>query len=244
MEWRDNGIILSVRPHGESAAIVDLLTRNKGRHSGMVRGGMSKRMRGLIQPGNEVHAVWRARLEDHLGNYTLDADRVHIGDLLDQPAPLAALTSACALSVALLPEREAHEAAYDGLRVLLETLSIGDVTVWPMIYLEWEMGILKELGFGLDLSACAATGVTEELVYVSPKTGRAVSREAGFPYHDKLLTLPQFLLHHRAEENWSELARGFDLTAFFLERFLEGHGGKDLPDARRRLPEKIRKQFS
>lgn len=247
MEWQDDGIVLSVRAHGESSAIVDLLTCHHGRHAGLVRGGASKRLRGVLQPGNEVHAVWRARLEDHLGSYRIDPGRARIGDILDDGARLAGLNAACALAVALLPEREPQQSVHTATIVLLDALCARDddaQLIWPNVFLQWELGILKELGFGLDLSACAATGEIDNLIYVSPKSGRAVSRDAGEPFREKLLPLPAFLLNAEIPQDWADLARGFDLTAFFLERYLEGHGGKDLPDARRRLPEQLKKQFN
>ncbi|MGB0555519.1 MAG: DNA repair protein RecO, partial [Alphaproteobacteria bacterium] len=171
MDWQDDGIVLSLRKHGESSVVVHLLTREHGRHSGLVRGGNSKKQRGVLQPGNEVHANWRARLEEHLGNFSVELLDGHTGRVLSDPSRLAAMSSACALLDICLPEREPYPNLFASLKALL--LVFPDEG-WQGAYVAWELSLLTELGFGLDLSACAATGVTENLIYVSPKSGRAV----------------------------------------------------------------------
>ena len=176
MQWSDEGIVLSSRAHGETSAIAELLTRDHGRHLGLVRGGRSKRLRPVLQAGNLVQASWRARLSEHLGSYTLELEEAYAARIFDERAALAGLNTLSALA-RLLPEREPHAPLYDATRVVLSALSEGDH--WPALLVRWEMGLLNELGFGLDLDACAATGETDDLVYVSPKTGRAVSRKAG-----------------------------------------------------------------
>jgi len=231
MDWRDDGIVLSLRKHGESSVIVHLLTREHGRHSGLVRGGNSKKLRGVLQPGNEVHANWRARLEEHLGGYSIELLDGHTGRVLSDPNRLAAMSSACALVDICLPEREPHLNLFASLKALLLVLPDEG---WEGAYVAWELSLLAELGFGLDLSACAATGATEDLIYVSPKSGRAVSAEAGEVYRKKLLPLPAFLLQNTAF-NSTSLSEGLRLTGYFLERHVLSPHGKLLPDARGRI---------
>lgn len=236
MDWQDDGIILSVRKHGESSAIVNVLTRTHGRHAGLVRGGSGKRLSGILQPGNKVQARWHARLPEHLGTYTVEPIRAYAANALSDARRLAALSSACTLVEAALPEREPHPAVLDGLEVLLGALE--DDTVWPVIYVKWEIGLLAELGFGLDLAHCAATGATEDLTFVSPRTGRAVSTAAAQPYKERLLPLPAFLLDSAAE---ADIADGLRLTGYFLENHVFQHRDTEIPAARRRLAERFRK---
>ncbi len=233
MEWTGDGIVLSVRKHGESAAIVTLLTRRYGRHAGLVRGGGGRRMRGVLQLGNIVHACWRGRLAEHLGAYTCELVRAHAARLLDTPLQLAGLASACTLAETALPERQAHAAVYDGLLVVMEAM---EVDWWPSIYVKWELGLLQELGFGLDLSSCAATGTTQGLAFVSPKSARAVSLDAGTPYKEQMLPLPHFLLSGGGAGSLGDVCDGLKLTGHFLGRHVY-HG--NMPPARRRLAERI-----
>ena len=242
MEWSDDGIVLAARKHGEAAAIVTLLTRGHGRHAGLVRGGAGRRARGLYQPGNRVRATWRGRLADHLGAYTCEMTEAVAAGLLADPLRLAALSAACAVAEAALPEREAHLPVYEGLEILLSSLADDDdETGWPTVYVKWEMGLLQELGFGLDLSQCAATGDTEDLTHVSPKSGRAVSAAAAKPYQGKLLNLPGFLLKAGTLGPPDEIVAGLRLTGYFLDRhvFSQRRDPKQ-PDARARLAERLR----
>ncbi|MFN3934270.1 DNA repair protein RecO [Parvibaculum sp.] len=237
MDWRDEGIVLSARPYGETGAILELFTRDQGRHLGLVHGGAGPRMRSVLQPGNKLKAHWRARLSDQLGTYQVELVRPLAGLLMDDPLALLALSAASAIC-GVVPEREAHPALFDGYEVLLETLQDG--AVWPAIFVRFELGLLQELGFGLDLTRCAATGVRDDLIYVSPKSGGAVSRVAGEPYKDKLFRLPGFLVGSQAgEASPGDVAEGFRLTGHFLERHLFAAHGRHLPDARLRLMEKI-----
>lgn len=248
MDWSDEGIVLAARRHGEHALIVQLLTRGHGRHAGLVRGGASSRQRGNYQPGNHVSARWRARLPEHLGAFVCEVKRSHAGAVLDDPPRLAALSAACAVGEAALPEREPHGPVFAGLLALLEALAGGGA--WGEVYVRWELGVLAELGYGLDLSACAATGRNDELAFVSPKSGRAVSLSAGEPYREKLLPLPAFLAGggpvsphelERGELERGELELGLRLTGHFLAARLFAALGRDLPAARRRLAERIAK---
>ncbi len=235
MQWSDEGIVLSVRPHGETSAIAELLTSSHGRHLGLVRGGRSRRLRPVLQPGNLVQANWRARLSEHLGSYTIELVDAHAARILDDRAALAGLNTLTALAH-LLAEREPHARLFDATRLVLETLAEG--AHWPVLLVRWEMGLLEELGFGLDLSACAGTGVSTNLDYVSPKSGRAVSREAGEAYKEKLLPLPAFLLPDNGEGATlagNDVANGFRLTGFFLNKYVWVPRELKPPAARERL---------
>ena len=235
MDWEDEGYVVAVRPHGESSAIVSLLTSEHGRHSGLVRGGQSRRNRGLLQPGNRVSATWRARLEEHLGSYTLELQSSAVATILDAPGRLAALSSAVTLIEETLPERELSHGMFAMFNTLMESL---DGEHWAATYVVWELNLMMGIGFGLDLSECAATGATEELIYVSPKSGRAVCRAAGEAYKDKLLTLPAFLLG-KEEASKADIANGLALSEFFLERHVFAPRQRHLPNIRRRLAEKF-----
>lgn len=236
MQWSDEGIVLSARRHGESAAVVNLLTHEHGRHAGLARGGAGRRGRGLYQPGNRVAATWRARLAEHLGSYTCEALGGTAAALLDDPARLAGLAAACAVTEATLPEREPHPAAFAGLTALIEGL---EGEVWAQAYVQWEVEMLRELGYGLDLSVCAATGSNDGLAYVSPKTGRAVSLSAGAPYRDRLLPLPGFLIGQNGGAVEDAIAAGLRLTGYFLDRHVFAPRDRTLPPARLRLADRF-----
>ncbi len=233
--------MLSARKHGESSAIVTLLTRNHGVHSGLVRGGAGKRRRGDLQPGNAVGARWRARLAEHLGAYTCELSQAHAALVLDTPDALAALSAALGVVETSLPERESHPQIFDGLTILLG--AIGGAGDWASAYVKWELGLLGELGFGLDFSSCAATGDVENLIYVSPKSGRAVSAAAAQPYLKSMLPLPPFLLAAGAGGSIGDVSTGLALTGYFLKRHVYGHlsDGK-LPASRQRFADRIRRQ--
>lgn len=239
MEWSDHGIVLSTRKHGEAAAIVALLTRAHGRHAGLVQGGAGRRARGLYQAGNVVSARWRGRLSEHLGSYSCELEQAHTGAFLDDPLRLAALSSACALSATAIPEREPHPVLFDALINFLHALAgIG----WRGAYVRWEIQLLRELGFGLDLSSCAATGATQDLIYVSPNSGRAVGREAGARYADRLLKLPAFLRVDAAKEDEippSDIRDGLALTGFFLTHHVYEALDRPLPAARARYIDRL-----
>ena len=228
MEWSDDAIVLSLRPHGESSGILEALTRVHGRHLGLVRGGGSSKGRAMLQPGNRVKLVWRARISEHLGMYTAELAHSRAADMFERRASLAGLNALAAVAAAALPEREPHEAAFEGADVLLDAIAGHEFHEWAPLFVRWEIGLLNELGFGLDLARCAATGSSDDLVYVSPRTGRAVSREAGEPYREKLLALPAFLLGTQAgEPGLAELQAGLTLTEHFLESWvLTPHGKK------------------
>ncbi|OKO74760.1 DNA repair protein RecO [Bradyrhizobium sp. NAS96.2] len=232
MEWTDEGIVLGVRRHGESSAIVELLTREHGRHLGLVRGGASSRMRPLLQPGNSVTAVWRARLDEHLGMYTLEGTRLRAATLLASSHAVYGVTHLAALA-RLLPERDPHDDIYEMLQGTLDDFD--DAGIAAVHLIRFELAMLTELGFGLDLENCAATGETTDLIYVSPKSGGAVSRAAGEPWRDRLLPLPAFLREGEGGANsWSDqdLRDGFAITGLFLLRHVLEPRGQGHSDAR------------
>lgn len=238
MQWTDEGIVLSVRPHGETAAIAELLTRDRGRHLGLVHGGRSRRLRPALQLGNVVRAVWRARLPEHLGVMNVEPMAYHAAQAMEDRLALLALSSACSLA-RLLPERDPHPDVYDGLARLMAALGRRDA--WPPMLVEWELALIGELGFGLDLSACAATGARTGLRYVSPKSGRAVNAEAGAPYQDKLLLLPPFLAGANAPPSRADICAGLRLTGYFLDKWVFAPGEMRLPDERLRLLRQLEK---
>ncbi len=219
MEWNDDAIVLSARPFGETAAIVTLLTLTLGRHAGLLPGGQGSRNRPRLEPGNLVQAKWRARMTDQLGTLTMDIIVPHAARWMDEPKILALITSAAAIVEASLPERQPMPGVYAGLLALLE---IEDAELWPPTYIKWELGVLQALGYGLDLTSCAGGGDADDLTFVSPRTGRAVSRALGQPYEDKLLPLPGFLLG-RGGWNDDDIADGLALTAHFFSRHIFSH---------------------
>lgn len=228
MQWTDEGIVLGVKRHGEASGILELMTRAHGRHLGMVRGAFGSRMKPILQPGNSVSAVWRARLDEHLGNYTVEALNLRAAGYFSASHAIYGVTHLAAL-MRLLPERDPHEDLYGAFENLVDRL---DDPAWtaPEV-VRFELRLLAELGFGLDLSECAATGGREDLIFVSPRSGRAVSREAGQPYADKMLRLPAFL-QEEAAASAADLADGFALTGYFLERHVLAPRGLALADER------------
>src|SRR5258706_5431335 len=238
MEWYDEAIVLHLRPRGESSGILDALTRSHGRHSGLVRGGSSSKGRAVLQSGNRVKVTWRARLSENLGVFTVELMQARAGEMFEQRAALAGLNALSAVAVAALPEREPHEAAFESADALIDAMAAHSFADWAPLFVRWEVGLLDELGFGLDLARCASTGSAEDLIYVSPRTGRAVSRAAGEPYRDRLLPLPPFLLGRQAgDAQPADLLAGLELTAHFLNQWVLAPHDKKFPDARQRLNE-------
>lgn len=235
MEWADEALILSVRPHGETAAIVEMFTRDHGRHLALVHGGRSRRNRPILQIGNHVDATWKARLADQLGHATVSLLRGFAAECLADRFSLVGLSALCAMS-RLLPEREAHPNLFEMALFVAGFLDEDDV--WPALYVRWELALLKELGFGLDLDSCAVTGASEDLTHVSPKTGRAVSASAAAPYAERLLPLPRFLrAGQKGGVSREDVLNGLGLTGHFLELRLLGPQDLTLPEARRQLPD-------
>lgn len=236
MEWTDDGIVVGHRRHGESSRLVTLLSREHGRHAGLVRGG--GRRGNVYEIGDGVRARWRGRLAEHLGTLSLERTHSIAAELFGNVDRLAALAAACAIAETALPDREPQPRVFAALAALLATLPAGEE--WPWAYVKWEVGLLAELGFGLDLGRCAASGIREDLCYVSPRTGRAVSRAAGAPYRNRLLALPSFLVPTAAgSATANDVADGLTLTGYFLRRHVYAPVGRDLPAARRRLADRF-----
>ena len=235
MDWRDQGILLSTRRHGETSAIIEVFTPSQGKHAGVVRGGTSRKIAPILQPGAQLDLAWRARLEDHIGSFTVEPVRSRAAVALGDRLALAGLNAVTALLAFALPEREPHPVLYARTEALLDLL--GQAEVWPLAYLQWEMCLLEEMGYALDLSACAVTGATEGLCYVSPKSGRAVSAKGAGAWADRLLPLPD-VLRGEGDAGDAEIAQAFITTGHFLEAHMAKNlGDKPLPEARARYVE-------
>mmetsp|Transcript_22661 Transcript_22661/g.37219 ORF Transcript_22661/g.37219 Transcript_22661/m.37219 type:complete len:242 (+) Transcript_22661:3825-4550(+) len=233
MEWRGTGILLSVRRHGESSAIIEVFTEKKGRHAGVVRGGTSRKIAPILQPGAQLDVAWRARLEDHIGSFTVEPVRSRAALVMGNRLALAGLNAVTALLAFCLPEREAHRALYHRTEQLLDLL--GQDELWPLAYLRWEVALLNEMGFGMDLSACAVTGSTDDLIYVSPKSGRAVSRRGAGEWAARLLPLPPVLRGDGPAPD-AEISQAFETTGYFLSAHMAPDlGSRGLPEARARF---------
>lgn len=230
MKWQDEGVVLSTRTLGESSLVVTVLTPTQGRHAGLIRHSKTAKNRTSIQPGNFVQAAWSARLPDHLGTWTFETLKTPSARLLCLPSPLAALSSACIITDQCLAERHPYPEIYEALCQLIEELERPE---WLSHYIYYELTLLQHLGFALDLTSCASTGQTEDLIYVSPKSARAVSREAGAPYIEHLLPLPAFLLTQDLPSTQKDVTDALSLTGYFLAKHLMTQHG--LPTVRQRL---------
>ena len=236
MDWRDEGALLAVRPHGESAAIIEVFTAAHGRHAGVVRGGTSRRMAPMLQPGTQLSVEWHARLEEHLGSFRVEPVKSRAAATMGERRALYGLGAACALLSFSLPEREPHPELYRATQHLFDAM--GADPRWPALYLLWELALLEELGFALDLSRCAVTGAADDLVFVSPKSGRAVSRAGAGEWADRLLPLPPCLLG-QAPSHPREVVAGLATTGYFLRQrnwfnfdFRIWHPGSEQPSHR------------
>ena len=238
MEFEDDAFVLAARAHGEAGAIVDLLTAHHGRYAAHVAGGASRKMKPFLQAGAQVILRYRARVSDQLGSAQLEPVGEGPSALFDDPLALAGLAAAAAVAAGALPEREPHPGAYLAFEALVAAFAVPHL--WPAVFVRFEAGLLLDLGFGLDLSKCAATGSTDDLIYVSPRTGRAVSRGAGEPYKDKLLTLPPFMLSAQSRLTPGDVGAGLDLTGHFLQTFIFNPLNRPLPPARVWLLERLR----
>jgi DNA repair protein RecO (recombination protein O) len=237
VEFEDEAYVLAARPHAETGALVELLTERHGRYLAHVAGGASRKMKPFLQPGARVIARYRARTEGHLGSATLEPVGEGPSALFDDPLALSGLAAAAAVAAGALPEREPHPGAFLALEALIGALAFPEI--WPAVYVRYEGGLLEELGFGLDLSRCASTGATDDLAYVSPRTGRAVSRTAGEPYKDRLLPLPPFMQGTQAGLSEGDVGQGLDITARFLNAYIFGPLNRPLPPARLWLVERL-----
>ncbi|AXI45067.1 DNA repair protein RecO [Sulfitobacter sp. SK012] len=235
MEWRDQGILLNTRCHAETSVIIEVFTPSQGKHAGIVRGGTSRKIAPILQPGAQLDVMWRARLEDHIGAFTVEPVRSRAAIVMSDRLALAGLNAVTGMLSFCLPEREPHLALYQRSEALLDLL--GENELWPLAYLRWEVSLLEGMGHGLDLSACAVTGAQEELIYVSPKSGRAVSAEGAGEWADRMLPLPD-VLRGQGDASDAEIAVAFRTTGYFLETHLaQGLGSRPLPQARARFIE-------
>ena len=242
MEWRDQGILLNARPHGESAAVIEVFTPGYGRHLGVVRGGSGRKLAPILQPGAQLDIAWRARLEDHIGSFTVEPVRSRAVQAMSDRLALAGLNAVTALLSFSLAERETHPSLYHHSAQLLDLLGQSDL--WPLAYLQWEMQLLETLGFGLDLSSCAATGTDHDLVYVSPRSGRAVSELGAGAWASRLLALPPCMLGH-GDASDAEVALALRTTGHFLHHHLaEDMLHKPVPEARARFLNQLSRRIN
>lgn len=241
MEWTDEGILLTSRRHGEAAAIIEVFTEDHGRHAGVVRGGTSRKIAPMLQPGAQIAVAWRARLEDHIGSYAVEPVRSRAAVAMSSRLALAGLNAVTALLAFALPEREPHAALYLRSAALLDLLGQDDL--WPLAYLQWELALLEDLGYGLDLSSCAVTGATTDLTYVSPRTGRAVTDTGAGAWRDKLLPLPPVMFGQGEAEN-AEIVLALGTTGYFLNhRMAPELAHRPLPEARQRFVDALNRQL-
>lgn len=233
MEWREEGVLLTRRRHGENAAIIEVFTEGHGRHAGIVRGGAGRKLAPVLEPGTQVDVSWRARLEDHLGAFTVEPVASRAAALMADRKTLAALNSLTAILSFVLPEREAHAPLYHRTLAVLDMM--GDGPFWPLAYIRWELFLLEELGFGLDLGRCAVTDRSDNLVFVSPKSGRAVSRVGAGEWADRMLPLSPALIGE-SEGSDEDIRDGLAVTGYFLQHWVAASlGNRPLPEARARL---------
>lgn len=240
IEWRDEGTVLAVRPHGEMSVIAEVFTAAHGRHAGVVRGGAGRRMSPVLQPGGQVDVVWKARLDDHLGAFAVEPLRGRAAIAMADRVALAGLNAVTTLLSLVLPERQAHLPLYHRTVTLLDLL--GEHDVWPLAYLRWELALLEEMGFALDLAVCAVTGETRDLAYVSPRSGRAVSRGAAGIWADRLLPLPA-VMRGEGDAGPADIAAALAVTGYFIgHRLIGGLGDRPMPAARARLIAELGRQ--
>tara|TARA_Y100000588_G_C14184182_1_gene895106 strand:+ start:60 stop:791 length:732 start_codon:yes stop_codon:yes gene_type:complete len=242
IEWEDDAVILRVTPHGENSAVAILLTHEHGKHAGFVRSANSRGTRGFLELGNRVRVTWKARLLEHLGNYKIDLVKSVASNFFDDPLKMMGLTAVVSIAEEALPDREPAPEIYHGLLALMSTMLTEDVEVWLAAYIRWEIGFLSESGFSLDLERCAVTGTNENLVFVSPKSGRAVSASVGNKYRTRLLALPGFLTQ-KGFKGRKEFTDGLKLTEYFLSKHIFGSYNKPIPKARERFFEFVEKSL-
>lgn len=238
MIWTDHAIVLSTRKHGENSVIANVLTREHGRHAGLVRGGAGKRLSPLLQPGNLLRVEWKGRLDEHLGTFQVEMEESYSAKAMTNRDMLIKLNLVCAMCESCLPERQHIDGLFGSTLLLFSILE--ESRLWPEVYQNWELGLLNELGYGLDLTACAATGQTGDLIYISPKSGKAISRDAGEPYKNKLFPLPYHLLVDEVMPTKNDLLATLKITEHFIERFILTPVGKKIPSARQRFIDRLK----
>ena len=235
--WTDEAALLATRPFGENAVIIEVFSETHGKHAGVVRGGTSRKVAPILQPGAQLSVTWRARLDEHLGSFTVEPIRSRAAAAMGDRLSLAGLNAVCSLLAMVLPDREAHGPLYERTVNLLDLL--GQTEIWALAYLRWEQALLEEMGFGMDLSACAVRGVNEDLAFVSPRTGKAVSRDGAGEWADRLLLLPP-VLAGKGDATAAEIVKALATTGYFIEnRLVKSLGDRQPPAARARLIEAI-----
>ena len=234
MRWSSEGFVLSLKPHNEKSYILEVLTREHGKHKGLIRGVHSKNIRSIIEPGNEITAHWSGRLETHLGNYSVEGIKSWSSLILNEREKLCALTAACSLITNTLAEKQPNEAIYTGLKFLIQILTSTNKD-WIKDYIIWELNLLTEIGYGLDLSRCAVTSEKDNLVYVSPSTGSAVTKAGAGEYKNKLLKLPSFLIDQKTSISKEDIIDGLILSEFFLKKWFFSPNNLNFPESRNRL---------
>lgn len=234
MRWSSEGFVLSLKPHNEKSYILEVLTREHGKHKGLIRGVHSKNIRSIIEPGNEITAHWSGRLETHLGNYSVEGIKSWSSLILSERERLCALTSACSLITTTIAEKQPNENIYSGLKFLIQILTSNN-NEWIKDYIIWELNLLTEIGYGLDLSKCAVTNEKNNLVYVSPSTGSAVTEAGAGTYKNKLLRLPKFLIDSKISISKEDIDDGLKLSEFFLKKWFFQPNNLNFPESRNRL---------
>lgn len=239
IEWRDQGILLATRRHGENSLIIDVFTSHEGRHGGVVRGGTGRKMAPVLQPGAQLDVAWKARLEEHLGHFNAELIQSRAALVMGRATALAGMSAVLGLLAYALPEREPHPRLYEKTIALLDVMCQGED--WPQAYLHWEIAFLHDLGYGLDLTSCTVTGTTKDLIYVSPKSGAAVSRNGAGEWADRLLPRPDCMVSN-TPASIPDICQGLKTTGYFMEKWMAAQiGGRGIPQARQRLIDRLRK---
>lgn len=240
MHIRADALVVAVRSHGENDAIVRALTPANGLLAGYVRGGRSRRLRPVLQPANQVIGDWRSRSDDQLARLVVELVQSR-APLFAEPLPAAALDWVTALTAAVLPEGQPYPRLHAALGGVVEAIEVApSARGWAVALVRYEVLLLAELGFGLALDTCAVTGMRDDLAWVSPKSGRAVSRASGNPYADRLLRLPGFVRAGGAAQ-WDDIFAGLTLTCHFLERDILSEDRRDVLASRQRLVDRLKR---
>ena len=236
MRWESNGLILNFSKYNEKSYILEIFTEEHGKHKGIIRGLHSKNKRSIIEPGNEVFATWSGRLETHLGNYNVEPIKLWSSHVLQFKDKLSAISSICSLISLTMAERQPNPIIYFSSKKLIEIVA-SKREDWIREYVFWEMQLLSEIGYGLDLERCAVTSKSSNLVYVSPSSGRAVTNEGAGDFRNKLLPLPKFMTDFKANYDNDDIYNALNLTEFFFKKRFFLSNNLNFPQSRNRLKE-------
>jgi DNA repair protein RecO (recombination protein O) len=236
MSWESNGLILNFSKYNEKSYILEIFTEEHGKHKGIIRGLHSKNKRSIIEPGNEVFATWSGRLETHLGNYNVEPIKLWSSHVLQFKDKLSAISSICSLISLTMAERQPNPIIYFSSKKLIEIVA-SKREDWIREYVFWEMQLLSEIGYGLDLERCAVTSKSSDLVYVSPSSGRAVTNEGAGDFRNKLLPLPKFMTDFKANYDNDDIYNALNLTEFFFKKRFFLPNNLNFPQSRNRLKE-------